>query len=253
MCIRRGNSSAQQPVFFSEVSYLAGFFSPDSKLYKFMSRLTDVVKLNLMWLLFSLPIVTIGSSTIAAFDITLKMAEDNEGHIARGFIKAFKANWKQGIPMTFITLFCLWAVYLDFEIFNVISKDPNAENGWIFLAVGVVAAYVFTCSLLYVYPLLARYENTIFNSLRNSFRITMRYFLRSLVLVVIIALELIVFFFWSEKMWIIGALMGPVCIFFTISGPAMAIFRELEKEPGTVAENDGVRKSDDDNEQEPEE
>lgn len=54
---------------------MAGFFSTDSKLYRFMSRLTDLVKLNLMWLIFSLPIITLGISTIAAYTVTLKMAE----------------------------------------------------------------------------------------------------------------------------------------------------------------------------------
>ena len=218
---------------------MAGFFSVDSKLYKFMCRLTDVFVLNFMWLLFSLPIVTIGASTIAAFDITLRMAKEREGHIARGFIKAFKRNWKQGIPMSFITIFCLWAVYLDFQLFSVMNNDPSAEHAWMFLAIGIIAAYVFVCSLLYVYPLLARYENSIFNSLRNSFRISMKFFFRSLGLVIVIAIELAVIF-WNRTTIFIGFLVGPVCIMYTISGPAMYIFRELEKTPGTVVENSGA-------------
>ena len=49
-----------------------------------------MIKLNFLWLICSLPIVTIGVSTIAAFTITLKMVEEKEGYIARAFLKRLK-------------------------------------------------------------------------------------------------------------------------------------------------------------------
>lgn len=201
---------------------MAGFFSPDSKLYRFMCRLTDVVKLNLLWLLFSLPVVTVGISTIAAYTVTLQMAEDTEGRVAHDFVKAFRANWKQGIPMTFITVICMWAVYLDFQIYNAVP-----DNSIFFLIIGIIAAYVFTFSLLYVYPLLARYENTVINCLKNSFSISMKYFMRSVALVLIVAFETALIM-WNYTTVFVGVLMGPVCIMLTVSGFAMKIFRELD-------------------------
>ena len=209
---------------------MAGFFSVDSKLYKFMSKLTDLFKLNFLWLVFSLPIVTLGISTTAAYTVALKMAEGQEGYIGGEFLKAFKANWKQGFVMSFITIICVWAVYLDFRIFSVVE-----ENAYVFLIVGIVAAYVLGFSLLYAYPLLARYENTILNTLKNSFRISMKYFLRSLLLVLLIAFEIAVMF-WNLATLILIVIVGPAFIMLTVSGFAMIIFRELEKVPGTVAE-----------------
>ena len=72
------------------------FFSIESPLYKFMSRLTDIIKLNFLWLLCSIPVVTMGASTVAAFSITLKMVEDEEGYVARKFFHEFKENLKKG-------------------------------------------------------------------------------------------------------------------------------------------------------------
>lgn len=204
---------------------MAGFFSTDSKLYKFMSRLTDLVKLNFMWLVFSLPVVTLGISTIAAYTVALKMAENEEGYIARGFLKAFKENWKQGLIMSFITLLCAWAVYLDFQIFNAVE-----ENAYVFLIIGIIAAYVFVFSLLYAYPLLARYENTIPKTLQNSFQISMRYFLRSLFLVILVAFEIAVML-WNFATHILIVIVGPAFVMLTISSFAMIIFRDIEKNP----------------------
>ena len=222
---------------------MAGFFSIDSKLYRFMSKLTDLVKLNIMWLVFSIPIVTVGISTIAAYTVTLKMAEGEEGYIGRDFLKAFKENWKQGIPMSFITLLCAWSVYLDFQIYNAVE-----ENAFVFLIIGIVTAYVFTFSLLYVYPLLARYENTILNSLKNSFRIGMKYFLRSLLLLFLSALEIVIMFF-NYYTVIIVFIVGPAFLMLTVSTFAMVIFRDLEKIPGTVAESESTENAVEDSEE----
>lgn len=223
---------------------MAGFFSPDSKLYKFMTKLTELFILNIMWLVFSLPIVTLGISTIAAYTVALRMAVDDEGYIARDFLKAFKENWKQGIAMSFITVICVWAVYLDFQIYNAAT-----ENAMVFLIIGIIAAYIFVFSLLYAYPLLARYENTVLNTLQNSFRISMKYFLRSVLLVVLVAFEIAVMI-WNEKTLILIVIVGPAFVMLTISGFAMAIFRDLEKVPGTVAEPQAAEENDPDSEEE---
>lgn len=209
---------------------MAGFFSVDSKLYRFMSKLTDLFKLNFLWLVFSLPIVTIGISTTAAYTVALKMAEGREGYIGGEFLKAFKSNWKQGLAMSFITIISVWAVYLDFKIFSAAE-----ENAYVFLIIGIIAAYVLGFSLLYAYPLLARYENTVFNTLKNSFRISMKYFLRSLLLVLLVAFEIAVML-WSLETLILIVIVGPAFVMLTVSSFAMIIFRELEKVPGTVAE-----------------
>ena len=222
---------------------MAGFFSTDSKLYRFMSRLTDVLKLNFMWLLFSIPIVTIGISTIAAYTVALKMAENREGYIARDFLEAFTSNWKQGLAMTFINAICIWALWLDYQVFNAVE-----ENSIVFLIIGIISAYVFVFSLLYVYPLLARYENTVFNSLKNSFRIGMKYFLRSLLLIIILAFEIAVMF-WNTTTFILIILIGPAFTILTVSSFAMIIFRDLEKIPGTVAEKEAPAQEQDAEEQ----
>lgn len=217
---------------------MAGFFSPDSKLYRFMCRLTDMVKLNLLWILCSLPLVTVGAATIAASAISLKIADGQEGYIGRDFFKAFRDNLRQGIPMSFITALCLWVVWIDFQLFRAAE-----ENSLLFLITGIIAAYVFTFSLLYVFPLLARYENTVLNCLKNSFRISMKYFLRSLLLVIIVAFEAAVMF-WSRKTLILLVVAGPAFINLTVCSFALIIFRELEKIPGTVSGKEDVSDED---------
>lgn len=211
---------------------MASLFSPDSKPYRFMSRFTDIVTLSLLWILCSLPVVTLGISTIALFTVTLKMTDDKEGHVSHDFFNAFKANWKQGIPMSFITVIAVSAVYLDFWIYS--NMDPSDSSRLMILIFGIVAAYVLGFALLYVYPLLARYENSVLKSLKNSFSISMRYFVRSLFLAIIVAF-LFAVIFWNTKTLLVGVLMGPGFIAFTVSAFSMIIFKKIELIPGSTS------------------
>lgn len=204
------------------------FFSVDGALYKFISRLWDMVKLNFLWLLFSLPIVTFGAATVAAYSVTLKMVDEQEGYVGRQFIKAFKANLKQGIPLGLLALLCTYAVYLDFEMFEKLENNPM-----VFLIVGIVAIFIFGMAFIYAFPLSARYENTLIGTLKNSVKIATRYFVRTLFLVVILVVEVLLFVFNTTTLFF-GILIGPACIMLTISGCVLRFFKEIEKEPGAV-------------------
>lgn len=199
------------------------FFSIDGALYRFLSRLWDMIKLNFLWFIFCIPIVTIGAATVAAYSVTLKMVEENESYVGRQFIKAFKENWKQGIPLGLIAMFCSYVVYLDFEFFNKIENNPM-----IFLIFGLLAAVVFFSALIYAFPLSARYENTLRNTLKNSVDITVKYFPRTLFLAVILLIEGVLFLFNSTTLFF-GILIGPACIMLTVSGFAIRIFHDIEQ------------------------
>ncbi|MCD7883886.1 MAG: YesL family protein [Lachnospiraceae bacterium] len=205
------------------------FFSTEGGLYKFMSRLFQIVKLNLLWLLCSIPIVTMGAASIAVYSITLKMVDEQEGYIAKPFFKAFRENLKQGIILEVITVVCVYAIYLDFQLFHAIEDNPI-----IFLFIGILSAIVCFLALLYAYPLAARYENRISRTLKNSFDIAVRFPGRTVTLTVILAVEFVIMF-WNSTTLFFAILIGPTCVMFTISGFARYFFRVLEKEPGAVS------------------
>ena len=208
------------------------FFSVDGGLYKFISRLWDLIKLNFLWLLFSLPIITVGASTVAAYSVTLKMVDESEGYVGRQFVKAFKENWKQGIPLGLLGLLALYVIYLDFEFFNKLENNPM-----MFLIAGIMAVFVFGMAFIYAFPLSARYENTLFETLRNSARIATRYFVRTLLLAAVLAVEVFIGLFNSTTLFF-AILIGPACLMLTVSGFAIYFFRQIEKDPGSVREKE---------------
>ena len=198
------------------------FFSVDSPFYRFITKFWDLVQLNFFWLLCCLPIVTIGASTVAACSVALKMAEDTEGYIGKSFFKAFRENLKTGIPMGILALVAAYAVYLDFQFWQ-------ATEGLLFLVMGMIAVFVFVLGFLYAFPLSARYENTLVNTLKNSYEISTRYFLRTLFTVFIVALEILLFL-WNTTLMLIGVFVGPAIVIYTICAFSIRLFRLIEKE-----------------------
>ena len=210
------------------------FFSVDSPLYRFINRLWDILQLNFYWFVCSIPIVTMGAATAAAFRVCLKMVDDEEGYIGKEFLKGFRENWKQGTILEFLTLLCVYVVYLDVQIFNAVENNPI-----IFLIIAMVSGFFFFLCLIYAYPLIARYRNSLHGTIKNSFTISRRFFGRTLMLCVVIGAELLVWFF-NRTTIFIGFLIGPACIMFTIAGIALRIFQIIEKEPNTtVVREDG--------------
>ena len=202
------------------------FFGVDSPLYKFLSKLLDVIQLNCLWIIFSIPIITMGASTVAAMSVALKMADDEEGYIGRSFLKAFRENWKQGTLLWLITAAAVYAIYLDFQFFEALEGNPM-----IFLIVGIASMILAVSALLYAYPLSARYENTLFRTLNNSIEISRRYFGRTLMLVVVLGVELILFQY-NVTMLFFAIILGPGFMIFTVAAFSKRVFLLIEKENG---------------------
>lgn len=200
------------------------FFSVDSPLYRFLSKLLDVIKLNFLWIIFSIPLITVGASTVAAMSVALKMADDEEGYIGRSFLKAFKDNWKQGTVLWLITVAAAYAIYLDFQFFEALEGNPI-----LFLIIGIASTVLAVSALLYSYPLIARYENNLFRTINNSIDITRKYMGRTLLLSAILIVEFILFQF-NYTMLFLGFLLGPGFMIYTVASFSKKIFLLIEKE-----------------------
>ena len=83
---------------------LSGIFNYDNPFWRFIGKLCDVMILNVLWVLCSIPVVTMGASTTAVYYVTLKLVRDEEGPTIRSFFKSFKENFRQATIIWLIML-----------------------------------------------------------------------------------------------------------------------------------------------------
>ncbi len=189
-------------------------------------KLTNLLILNFYWLLGCLPLVTIGTSTIAAFTVTLKMVEDREEPgMTVQFWSAYIHNLKHGIPLTLILAAAVYSIWLDFQMFNKLENNPMG-----FLILGLVVIFLLLAHYLYVFPLEARYENKLLTALSNSRKICIRFFVRTLGLVGILVIQVLLFTQVAPVITYIGIFCGPILMIYTTSQIIMPIFRKLDQD-----------------------
>jgi len=142
---------------------MAGIFSYESKFSKIMFRFAYGCYLNLLWALCSLPIVTVGAATTALYDVAMRIAEDREGDLTQQFFRAFRSNFRQATTLWLILLAV--GIFLGADIY-VLQHLRSASTGGIavfwtlILAVLIAACIAYVIELMYVFPLVARVENT---------------------------------------------------------------------------------------------
>ena len=71
------------------------FFHPDSKAVRFLTVLCNLVILNFLWILTSLPVVTVGASNSAMFAVLFQYLDQGSDAVVKPYFKAFAANFKQ--------------------------------------------------------------------------------------------------------------------------------------------------------------
>lgn len=170
---------------------MRNLFSPDNPVMLFITKLVYSVYLNILWFVCCIPIVTAGASTTALFSVTLKMAKDEEGSITGQFFQAFKKNFRQSTLVWGILL--AGGVLLGVD--GYVLYHLRFENRfWTLLtAVLLVAAAAYAIILMYVFPLMAYFENRTSAMLKNALFIGLRFLLCTAVMAVIyFAMSLVV-------------------------------------------------------------
>ena len=154
-----------------------GLFAPNSRFMRYLNRFADLMILNLLFLLTSIPIFTIGASLTALYSVCFRLGTDREGSTFRDYFAAFKENFRQATSLFLLLLLWLMGTGGAAVIFCFMA-------GWmhylfvpfavLFIVVVLVASYVF--------PLLSRFENRTATTLKNAALLSLGYLPRSIII-----------------------------------------------------------------------
>lgn len=141
-------------------------FNLDNKFFRGVSKIIDCVWLSILWFICCIPVFTIGAATTALYYTVNKTIRNDRGYPSAEFFSAFKSNFKQSTVIWLI----LMAVYvlLGFDGYVMYQyAEAGAEIGKIYIIFFVFAAIV-TMWGFYIFPYIARFENTTKNVLKNT-------------------------------------------------------------------------------------
>lgn len=171
-------------------------FDMDNKFFTFMSRVADLCILNVLCIIFCIPVITAGASITAMFYVTMKMVRNEEAYIVKGFFKSFKENFKQATVINLILIVVGVILYLDMHV----AKAMPGSAGQIFHVIFVAFAIVYFVLTLYVYPVLARFYNSTGNTIKNALLMSIRHLPYTVVMVLIELCPLLLLFVKSFRL-----------------------------------------------------
>ena len=191
------------------------FFSLDSPIMRALSIVADLVFLNLLWLVCCIPVVTIGASTTAMYTVALKLAKGDDGYVVRRFFKAFKQNFKQATIINLVVCVFAAIIAVDYYIYTHGGVVPAPM-----LILLMVVTLLLVIFLSWVYPVLAQFDNTIKNTCKNAFAMSIVHLPFTVIITVMNLVCPVLFLFFTEMFvkWMIAwILLGGSAIAYVNS------------------------------------
>lgn len=153
-------------------------FSYDSSFSRILFKIAYGCYLNLLWLVCSLPIVTMGAATTALYTVTLKIVDEEEGDVTAQFFRALRDNFRQATLIWLVLLAAGALLAGDIYVLGGLRASSTGAPAifWtLMLALVIAVCVAYTIVALFVFPLLARIENTTAAMLKNSLLIGTHY------------------------------------------------------------------------------
>ena len=197
-------------------------FSPDGKLAKTMNMLFDILMIGVLWLLCSLPLVTLVASTTAAYYTMAKVVRFKTGYMFREFLHGFKMNLKASVIPGLINVIVTAVLVVDvYWLWNNRSQLNDAM--WVIL-VGV--SFLYLACVLYFCPFLSRFTKGNFQLFKMSAYAAFHFLPLTVGILVVVAFTLAGAYLMP---WMVVILPG--FMFYLSTYPMEYVMRRFMKKP----------------------
>ena len=206
---------------------MADFLRYDGPLARWLIPISNLAVLNILMILCCIPVITIGASVSAMHYVVLRMARDEESGIFRDFFHAFSSHFGQSVGITMIWLGSGAVILLNLYLFN--HMDLGMGNALIYVL--YIALLVHFAVFTYVFPVFARFDNTVKRTIKNSYLLAVRYPVNTVVVTVTNGLPWILCLLWPEifqRLFFLWLMIGFALQAYWTAGLFRNIFDRLE-------------------------
>ena len=213
-------------------------FNYENPVWQFMGRIADLMILNAMALIFSVPIITIGASWTALYYCTVKIVRKEDTYVWKEFWNSFKSNFKQATIIWLILMPFLAILFIDVLMWY---NDPTLLPKVLKVTTVIVICIVLAITI-YVFPILSHFENTTRNTLKNAFLVSMINIPYTFYFIILLLLPIVIV--WIDlRFMMLDMLMGISLPALLASFGWSRIFKKLE--PPKQEEDEDVEGSQD--------
>lgn len=184
---------------------MANILNYDNKFFQIINKLVDCFYISLLWIIFCIPIVTIGTSTTAMYYTVNKVLRGNRGYVWRSFWDSFKSNFKQS---AIIWLICLAAgILLGLDAYITYQMLANGEKIGVLYYIFLVMLVFLVLWMCYLFSYTARFENSIKLIMRNCAMIAIANLPKTFLIFVLLVLAVFIVYLLPFLILLVPALV----------------------------------------------
>lgn len=208
-------------------------FRYGSPMLDFIGKVSDMIVLNLLWVVCSIPIITIGAATSAKYSIAMRIIRQEETPVIKPFFKAFADNFKQA-TVIWVILMAVIAVCMT-DWFWIYQKGFGNVSVYYVIAIAVLSMFVLGVCMT-VFAFIARFTVTTKEAIKAAVVFSFLHFIK---LFLIVALEFgtIIASIWYARWLIAVALFGTTSAFYF---NCILLVKEFKKMEDNLAQNNNA-------------
>lgn len=157
----------------------------NSGIYGMMETITNYLLLNILWVVSSLPIITIFPATAAMFAVLKDWQQENRPPLFSSYFRYFKKFFNQSFMIGIIFLIVIAILIADLLFLNDLNHIMFFVVGFTIFTIGTISIFM----LIYLFPFMVHFQLTVKPLLKNSFFYSFKYIggtlLASLLLLVV--------------------------------------------------------------------
>ena len=194
----------------------------DNKILNFFSRVVDLLLLNFLFVITSLPVLTLGASLTALFSVAMKLVRNEESYVSKDYFRAFKKNFFQATVS-------FWAFALILALLSGNLMISYQQSGSFYLVLRMIS-FLFVIFIgiyfLYFFPVLARFYFTTHQILLHIPHMILTHF-SNFILLVILLIPLIFLSVYSLFTATCVIVFGCICGFSVYAYVMSMLFRKI--------------------------
>lgn len=143
----------------------------NSPVIAFLNKMTDLILLNILWILCCLPVVTAGAATCAAYYVSITSIRCGDGYVIKRFFSSFKSSFAAITPIWLGMMAACFVLAVDLFFWNRFG----GFFGKMMLMISIVIAIFLWIWSLWIFPVFAKFEGKRKELLLNAARFAVGY------------------------------------------------------------------------------
>lgn len=154
------------------------FLDQDNFIHTFLNKLGDIIIANMLFIFFSVPLITIGPALTALYHCMLRTVKGNNNGTIKTFLRAFKDNFIQSL-IIWLLIAMVSLLLIGNNQFLAGIPDGFAQ---IFLYLTRFVMFLLGTFTLYIFPVIAAFSNKLILLAKNALILAFIHFPTTLIM-----------------------------------------------------------------------